>query len=313
MALAREAEDLGYDTVFAGEVAGPEVFGLLGAIAATTSRVRLSSGVTSIFLRPPALAAMGFAGLDSLAPGRVVAGLGVGSHAVVGDWMGLSFEAPRARLEEWLVVFRAALSGAPTDFQGKRLRSRGFRLTTPPPGPIPVLVGTLRPAMLEVAAAIADGVILASCPVDEAPGRVAAVAAGAAAVGKPREAVEVASWLQCCIEDAPGEGLERMRRIVLQYAVLPTHREAFRGSFPAIEEATARWRAGDRRGALGLVGDDVVQRLTPAGSPALVAERLAALHQAGIDLPVLFPNTPRMGDIETPRRAIREVARELGL
>ena len=59
--LARAAEDSGYDSVWAGEVAGPEVFSLLGVLAASTSRVRLGTGIASVYPRSPALAAMGFA------------------------------------------------------------------------------------------------------------------------------------------------------------------------------------------------------------------------------------------------------------
>jgi hypothetical protein len=40
------------------------------------------------------------------------------------------------------------------------------------------------------------------------------------------------------------EALERMRRVVLQYAMVPTHRASFRGSFPALDEAAAAWPRG---------------------------------------------------------------------
>ena len=43
--LAQLAERSGYDAVLAGEVAGPEVFSLLGMIAARTSSIRIGSGI----------------------------------------------------------------------------------------------------------------------------------------------------------------------------------------------------------------------------------------------------------------------------
>jgi hypothetical protein len=75
--LAELAERCGYDAVLAGEVAGPEVFGLLGMIAARTTSIRIGSGIVGCYARPPALTAMGFAALASGAPGRVIAGVGM--------------------------------------------------------------------------------------------------------------------------------------------------------------------------------------------------------------------------------------------
>ena len=45
--IAVEAEELGYDTVVCGEVAGAEVMATLGMMAARTDRVRLASGTVS--------------------------------------------------------------------------------------------------------------------------------------------------------------------------------------------------------------------------------------------------------------------------
>src|ERR1700753_1785021 len=76
--IARRAEAVGFDAVVSGEIAGPEAIALLAAISQHTSRVTLGTSVISTFTRSPALAAMGFATLEALAPGRVFAGVGSG-------------------------------------------------------------------------------------------------------------------------------------------------------------------------------------------------------------------------------------------
>jgi hypothetical protein len=62
-----------------------------------------------------------------------------------------------------------------------------------------------------------------------------------------------------------------MRRMVLQYAMVPTHRASFRasfrGSFPALDETAAAWQLGDRRAALRLVSYDIVHALCVIGDP----------------------------------------------
>jgi hypothetical protein len=105
--------------------------------------------------------------------------------------------------------------------------------------------------------------------------------------------------------------MERFRRLVLQYAVLPTHRAGFVESFPRIDEATALWGEGKRREALELVPDETVLDLCPVGDAASVIAHLERVRAAGADLPVAFPQSLGMGDAETPAATIRALAAEL--
>ena len=129
--LAREAERCGYDTVVAGEVAGPDVFALLTAIAVATERVAIGTGVVPMSTRPVGLLAMGFQTLASLAPGRVVAGVGVSSPTVIERWHGGTFAPPIAYVREFLPALRQALDGEKLALDGKYVRSKGFRTTLP--------------------------------------------------------------------------------------------------------------------------------------------------------------------------------------
>ena len=97
--LAQLAERSGYGAVLAGEVAGPEVFSLLGMIAARTSSIRIGSGIVECYARPPALTAMDFAPLASCAPRRVIAGLATrGTAARPCGW---SATTPCTRCARW--------------------------------------------------------------------------------------------------------------------------------------------------------------------------------------------------------------------
>lgn len=183
--LARLAERCGYDAVLAGEVSGPEVFGLLGLIAGATSTIGIGSGIVGCYARPPALTAIGFATLASAAPGRVIAGLGASSPVIVRDWFGGSFGRPLVAVEEFVAVLRQALSGARVSYQGQVVASEGFRATMAPPSPpVPVLLAAMNPAMLRLAGRIADGVFITWTPPGEVSGRLASVRDGEAAAGR---------------------------------------------------------------------------------------------------------------------------------
>jgi probable F420-dependent oxidoreductase len=311
VALARLAEDRGFHTLFVGEIAGVEAFAMLGILAASTVRIRLASGVVSIYNRSPALTAMGFATVSSLAPGRVVAGLGTGSYTVVEDWHGRELRAPRQTMREFIEIFRAVLAGERVTRAGEELRISGFRLQLPREGAVPVLMGSFNPRMLRLAGAIADGVVLAFCPPDGLPERIAEVRRGAEEAGRDPDALEIAAYVNAYAGPDVDLAMERFRRLVLQYAVQPTHRVGFLASFPRIDEATELWNQGRRQEALALVGDETVLDLCPVGDAETVVRHLERVRAAGVTLPVLFPQSLRMGDAETPAATIAAVASAL--
>src|SRR5579862_1473387 len=75
------AERLGYDSAWVAEGHGGDQFATLAAAAATTTRIRLGTGISSVFVRSAPTIAMAAATLDALAPGRFILGLG-SSHRV---------------------------------------------------------------------------------------------------------------------------------------------------------------------------------------------------------------------------------------
>jgi hypothetical protein len=107
LALAVEAERLGLDGVFVYDhlwpMGSPErpalaPFPVLGAVAATTSRLWLGTLVARVGIVSDDLLVAQFAALHELAPGRVVAGLGTGDHLSFNE--NLAYGLPLAPAEE---------------------------------------------------------------------------------------------------------------------------------------------------------------------------------------------------------------------
>lgn len=305
--LAKLAEDNGYHSVFCGEIAGVEAFSTLSHIATRTERIRLATGVVSIYNRSPVLTAMGFATLASIAPNRIAAGLGTGSHTVVETWHGREFSAPRKTMTEFIEIFRAVLSGERVNYEGEQLKAMDFRLQQPIVGRVPVLMGSFNPTMLRLAGAIADGVILAFCPPNGLPERIEHIREGALKAGRDPDSLEIAAYVNSYAGPDVDAAMERFRKLVLQYAVQPTHRAGFVESFPRIDEATELWNSGERKKALALVSDDTVLDLCPVGAADDVVRHIDRVRQAGVDLPVLFPQSIEFGDTEVPAQTIRDV------
>ena len=301
--LARLAERGGFDTVVCGEVQAPEAMALLGAIAVSTDRVAIGTGVVPMATRGPVLTGMGFATLESLAPGRVFAGVGVSSPLVVEGWHGRTFEPPIPYVREYVPALRRTLDG-------ERFES-GYRLGLDLGRRVPIVIAAMRPRMIELAGELADGVFLTWCPPDEAEERLALARRGAERAGRdPSELLTIVSYFAYAGPE-PEAQLERMRRYLVQYATVPTHRESFRGTLARLDEIGEAWARGDRKGALELVSDEEVRRMSVVGSAEEVVTRAREFHAAGIDLPVMVAVAAGHHDEAGPFATVEGVGRVL--
>lgn len=167
--VARSAEDLGYDGVFAFDHLFPhgapdrpvlDPFVALAVAAAATRRISVGTLVARAVLRSPGLTAKMASTLGLVAPGRVILGVGSGDpvnrpeHEAFG-FPDLDEGARREHLAEWLEATRALFAGG---------RFPGGRHVAPVEGPLlplgapPALwVGGLSEAIVRLAARLADG------------------------------------------------------------------------------------------------------------------------------------------------------------
>jgi F420-dependent oxidoreductase-like protein len=170
LGLAREAERLGYDSIWTAEAWGSDAFTPLAWIGAHTSRIRLGTSVVQISARTPTATAMATLTLDHLSGGRVILGLGVSGPQVVEGWYGRPFAKPLARTREYVDIIRQVLrreapvtspgphyplpyTGEGAWGMGKPLRS----ITHPLRSDVPIFLGAEGPKNVALAAEIADG------------------------------------------------------------------------------------------------------------------------------------------------------------
>ncbi len=309
--MAVEAEQLGYDWLFLGEIAGPEVFSMLGAIAVSTERIGLATSIVSIYGRSPALLGMGFATLDALAPGRILGGVGAGSRLIAEDWHDRPFEQPAKRMDEVVRTVRTILSGQRVRELGELAPVKRFRLMPDTPHDVPILVAAIQPRMLHVAGAVADFVYLAFCPEDEIAERIELVRRGAEAAGRDPDEVVIGLTLNVYAGDDLEAADRRMRRFVLHYASLPTHQEGFAKHRDKLQEALALLEAGDRDAAAMTLPREVVDRVAAIGTPAEVAQRVERCWDEGIDVMALHVLGAGDGDTVGPRQTAERVIRQL--
>nr|MDT0659747.1 LLM class F420-dependent oxidoreductase [Micromonospora sp. DSM 115978] len=277
-ALARA----GFTDLWSSEVAGADAFTPLALAAAWEPGLRLGTAVAPVFTRGPGLLAMSAAALAEAAPGRFTLGIGASSPVVVADWNAVPFVDPYRRTRDLLRFLRSALRGELVDGEFDTFTVRRFKLERPPAVPPPIAVAALRPRMLRLAAAEADGVLLNWL----APGDLPQVLA---ATGERPAGFEVAARIFVCPTEDVDHARRVGRRMITSYLTVPAYAEFHRwlGREPVLGPVWRAWAAGDRAGAAAAVPDELVDELIVHGSPRHCRSLVRRYVDGGVTTPVL--------------------------
>lgn len=180
MDLVREAERLGYHSVWTAEAWGSDAVTPLAWIGAQTETIKLGTAIMQLPGRSPANTAMTAMTLDALSGGRFLLGLGTSGPQVVEGWHGQPWGKPLTWMREYLtIVKKIMVRDEPVSFDGERyqLPYRGpgatglgkpLRSILHGRGDIPIYTGSLAPRGLALCGELCDGVLL-TCMNPERP------------------------------------------------------------------------------------------------------------------------------------------------
>ncbi len=162
-ALARQAEDLGYSTMFLPDHFGDQLAPVpaMAAAAAATTELRVGALVFDNDYKHPVVLAKEMATIDVLSGGRLEIGLGAGWMASDYEQSGIPYDKPSVRVdrfEEGLAVLTGLLGPDPVTFEGTHYQVTamdGLPKPTQQPGP-PILIGGGLKRMLTLAGRHAD-------------------------------------------------------------------------------------------------------------------------------------------------------------
>lgn len=182
LALAEEAERLGFSTIWLGEhlvvpsspaaehpyrptddppIVGPtsalvDVWSLIGAIASRTSSIRIATGVYLLPLRSPILTALAVATVQELSGGRLILGVGSGWSPDEYRALGVPFEQRGNLLDEHIDIVRDACAGGHFEHHGHLLELAPMQITRWPVA-VPIVIGGISSRALRRAAVRGDG------------------------------------------------------------------------------------------------------------------------------------------------------------
>jgi F420-dependent oxidoreductase-like protein len=167
LALAREAESLGYDSAWAAEAWGVDAVTPLAWLGAQTSSLKLGTAIMQLPGRSPANAAMTAVTLDLLSGGRFLMGLGTSGPQVVEGWHGQEWGKPLGKTREYVEIVRAVVRRERLEHHGAHydIPVRGGTglgkplklMARPLRAEIPVYLAAIAPKAVEQAFEIAEG------------------------------------------------------------------------------------------------------------------------------------------------------------
>jgi len=331
LALAQEAERLGYDVVWAAEAYGSDAPSTLAWIAGQTSHIDLGAGIMQIPARSPAATAMTAATIDALSGGRFRLGLGVSGPQVSEGWHGVRFAKPLARTREYVDIVRLAVARQKVEYAGAHYTlplpdgpGKALRLGFHPPRPrIPIYLAAVGPRNLELAGEIADGWLAIFFAPDAADEQFAAIAAGRARAGKELAGFDVVPTVPVVVgDDASPAGIAVCAELVRWYAALYVggmgsreqnfyNQLAARMGYPdAAREVQDLYLAKQLREAAAAVPLEFIDRTSLLGPKERIADGLRRYAEAGV---TTLSVTLFVADRETGARTLRTVAEALDL
>jgi probable F420-dependent oxidoreductase len=168
IAYAERAEALGFESLWAWDhvILGVEpsfpildAVGILTAIAARTTRIKLGTGILVLPLRNPTVAAKAIGTLDVISKGRLILGVAAGWYAREFDAVGVPFKQRGKLFERNLDILtrlwtedRVTLQMDEFNLREAVMRPRPVQRPRPP-----ILVGGYVDAVLKRAATLGDG------------------------------------------------------------------------------------------------------------------------------------------------------------
>lgn len=287
------AESLGYESAWVAEGHGGDQFAILSAAATRTTRIRLGTSISSVFVRTAPTIAMAASSVADISGGRFILGLGSSHKAQVEPEHGVTYTKPLTRTRETVEFVRTLLREGRAHCQGETIRIENFDLWyTPRFRDIPLYLSAVFPKGIALTGEIADGIILTRSTLKTGAAVRAQLAAAATAAGRDPAGITVTTLMPAAVAETKPQALHRLRPGLAFYlGFFPRYNQliaehGFAAEAAAVAEA---WKRGDIQAAERAVTDAMIDTTSIAGTPEQCRARLDAFRQSGIDVPIISP------------------------
>jgi F420-dependent oxidoreductase-like protein len=316
LAMAKEADSLGYSSGWTAEAYGTDAVTPLTWMLANTERMSFGPAIMQMPARTPAMTAMTAATLDLMSGGRFLLGLGLSGPQVVEGWHGQPYGKPLGKTREYVEIVRTILAReAPLEHHGPHYDipytgddATGLGkplkiIVHPRRADIPIYLASIGEKNVELTAEIADGWL----PIFFSPERYreafgASIDAGFAKAGngKSLENFDIAPTVTVIV----GDDVEMLRGFVKPMIALYVGGMGARGRnfYNALacrygyEAAAAEiqdlYLDGKKKEATAAVPDALVDEIALIGPKERIRDRLDAWKASGVGTMIVGAQQP---------------------
>jgi F420-dependent oxidoreductase-like protein len=311
----KEAERLGFDSIWTSEAYGCDVLTPLAWWGSQTEKVRLGTAIMQMSARRPTAAAMAAMTMDHLSGGRFILGMGVSGPQVVEGWYGEPFAKPLARTREYVSIVRNAIArqepvtsaGAhyPLPVNGREgITGLGKPLKStlhPLRERIPLCLGAEGPKNIALTAEIADGwLALFYSPHHDAELYRPCLEEGFARRDRPHDDFEIHASIPFVVHDDVEQAADMIRpRLALYFGGMGARSMNFHREVPVRMgyEAEARkiqelYMDGKKDEAAAAVPTRLVEQLALIGPADKIRHDLEAWRESSVTSLLIEPGPP---------------------
>lgn len=273
----------------------------MAAFAATTSRIKIGSGVINNWTRNAAVIAATFLTLDDLAPDRIILGIGAWWDPLAAK-VGIKRDKPLLAMRETVETVRDLLARKRVTFHGEFVNLDDIELDVvhgrKEPRNVPIYIGATGPQMMALTGEIGDGVVLNYLVSPRYNlGAIEQLEIGAKKAGRTIDDIDRPQLVVCSVDNDRKRALDGARKLVTQYLGQQPHIMKASGVSQELLDEIGQvltWPATEEQieEAMRLVPDDVVQMITASGTPDEVRAKVREYVQYGATCPILYPLGP---------------------
>jgi F420-dependent oxidoreductase-like protein len=308
LTLVREAEALGFDSVWSAEAYGSDAATVLAWLAGQTEKIRLGAGIFQIPARSPGMTAMTAATIDNISDGRMILGIGTSGPQVAEGWHGQRFAKPLERTREYVEILRMAFARDRVEFTGNQYElplpdgpGKALKLMIAPVQErIPIYIAAIGPKNTQLAGEIADGWIPTFFSPEHVGDMRKLLEEGAARAGNGKvidDSFDIAPTVNVCVGDDLDATRDTIRPVMALYVGgMGSRKQNFYnqlmrryGYEDAAEEVPTLYLDGKKEEAAAALPGELIDKVSLCGPRDRIKERLEMYRDAGVGTLMITP------------------------
>ncbi len=273
-ALAREAEDAGFEAIFSPEVQPWSAIANAQVFAEVTKNIKVGTWIANIYMRHPVMAASEALTVQEVSGGRMVLGLGV-SHKPVNDKFEIDMGNPIEQMRNYVTAVRSFIDGSSELLRLKRDLA-----------PMPIYIAGLTQKTAELAGEVSDGIMAYIATPSYVTKIAEAVKCGAKKAKRFSSEIDITNGLPTFISEDTESAYDAAKKGLGLYATFPFYQRMIKNvGYPEIVE-----KIKDGVKPADALTNEFLDEVALIGPPSRCREKLEVFIEAGLRLPIIIPN-----------------------